>query len=571
MDKHFRLVNKPRENIEIHLPEGQVISGPRGERLEKFLMELPDWETSLIMGAVVNGELRELTYQMDMEARVKPLKMSDADGARIYRRSIVFLLETAFEILYSQEFKLGIDHSVSSGGYYCEIVGRDLMDSQELQTLEDKMRELVSKNLEFKRNIVPIEDAIEFFKNKGYDDKVDLLKFRRKKHLVLYELMGHYDYHHGYMVPSTGYLRWFKLTKMGDGFILRFPRRHNPKEILPIPENENLLDIFKLYGGWLRRLGIRNVSSLNEAILQKRIREVVLISEALHEQKISEIASKIITQSNEKRIVLIAGPSSSGKTTFSKRLAVQLLSQGGEPFALELDNYFVNRLETPLDENGELDFESLGAVNTERLSRDLKKLLSGEEVQLPHYNFKTGESEKGETVRLGKNQIIILEGIHGLNPDLLKGISTGLTFKIYASCLTQLNLDSHNRISTTDTRLIRRIVRDAKERGYTAIDTIQRWDSVRRGEKRHIFPFQDYADEMFNSALAYELAALKPLAVPLIRQVPYGTNEYIEAKRLLAFLEWFLPLDVNIIPDNSILREFIGGSILKGFKLWKSY
>ena len=571
MEKQFTVNDEPRKNIEIHLTDGRVVSGPRGERLDKFLKELPEWKNSLIMGAVVNGELRELTFQMGMDAKVKPLKMSDADGARIYRRSIVFLLESAFETLYPQGCKLTIDHSVSSGGYYCEAVGRETLNDEELEMLEDKMKEFVASDLEFKRNIVPIEEAVEFFKNKGYDDKVALLKFRRKKHLVLYELKGHYDYHHGYMVPSTGYLRWFKLTKMGDGFILRFPRRHNPEEILPIPENENLLNIFKLYGGWLSRLGIQNVSSLNEAILQKRIREVVLISEALHEQKISEIATKIIDQIHEKRIVLIAGPSSSGKTTFSKRLAVQLLSQGGEPFALEMDNYFVNRADTPLDENGEYDFESIGAVNKERLSRDLKKLISGEEVQLPHYNFRAGMSEEGETVRLGKNQIIILEGIHGLNPGLLEDISNEATFKIYASCLTQLNLDSHNRISTTDTRLIRRIVRDAKERGYTAIDTIQRWDSVRRGEKRHIFPFQDNADEMFNSALAYELAALKPLAVPLIRQVPYGTDEYIEAKRLLAFLEWFLPLDVNIIPDNSILREFIGGSILKGFKLWKSY
>ncbi|NTV37434.1 MAG: nucleoside kinase, partial [Anaerolineaceae bacterium] len=324
------------------------------------------------------------------------------------------------------------------------------------------------------------------------------------------------------------------------------------------------------YGRWLERLGIGSVGALNDSIKESRTREIILVSEALHEQKISDIARVFADRSDETRIVLIAGPSSSGKTTFSKRLAVQLLARGISPYALELDNYFIDREHTPRDENGEFDFESLSALNIPLLNQQLKQLISGEEVQIPRYDFKLGKSVPGDIVKIGADQMIILEGIHGLNPGLLPTIETRQTFRLYVSCLTQLNLDSHNRISTTDTRLLRRIVRDSRERGYSAQQTIQRWESVRRGEKRHIFPYQEFADDLFNSALVYELSALKTLAEPLLRQVTYNTPEYIEAKRLLAFLEWFLPISEDLIPDNSILREFLGGSILNDFKLWKN-
>jgi uridine kinase len=341
-----------------------------------------------------------------------------------------------------------------------------------------------------------------------------------------------------------------------------------------MPSYPKLLATFRRYGQWLDRLGIASVGALNDSIDAGRIHEIILVSEALHEEYVADIAEQITSRYDQSkpdrtvRIILIAGPSSSGKTTLSKRLTIQLLSQGISPFPLEMDNYFVERDDTPKDENGQPDFESLRAVDTHRLVDDLRHLVAGESVHIPHYNFKTGHIETGDVIQLQPGHVIILEGIHGLNPDLLPNFPIEQTFRIYASALTQLNLDRHNRISTTDTRLVRRIVRDARERGYTARDTIQRWESVQRGEKRLIFPYQENADVMFNSALAYELSALKPYVEPLLRQVPFGTREYIEAKRILALLEWFQPVSSDLIPDNSILREFIGGSILKEFRLW---
>ncbi|MDZ4160187.1 MAG: nucleoside kinase, partial [Anaerolineaceae bacterium] len=435
--------------------------------------------------------------------------------------------------------------------------------------LEQHMRQLVAADMPFERRKVPLDEAIDFFQKRGQEDKVQLMRYRQKEDLVLYKLGDHHDYHHGYMVPSTGYIRWFDLIPMGEGFALRFPLRHLPMELQPIPESPKLLDTFMRYGNWLSRLGIESVGPLNNAIQAGRASEIILVSEALHELEIAGIARKIVDQKQDVRIVLVAGPSSSGKTTFSKRLAVQLLAQGISPMPLELDNYFVNREETPRDESGKYDFERLDALNTSLLAEHLRLLVAGEEVQIPRFNFIKGRSEAGEVMRLEKDQLIILEGIHGLNPRLLPDIPPEKTFRLYVSCLTQLNLDRYNRISTTDTRLIRRIVRDARERGYTAHQTISMWESVRRGEKQSIFPYQDNADEMFTSALVYELSALKSLAMPLLRQVPYGSPEYIEAKRLYSFLEWFLPLDPDLIPDNSILREFIGGLILKEFKLWE--
>ncbi len=558
----------PSPTVEIYLPDGRVLSGPRGTAVCDFLRKLPEWSKPQITGAVINGNLRELTYPIEMEARVRPVTMEDEDGSRIYRRSVTFLLEAAFEDLFP-EADLSVDHSLSSGAYYCKVLDRQPLTEDELAHLESHMRELARANLKFERKIVPLNEAIEYFRSKGQTEKVQLLKYRQKDFLVLYQLKERRDYHHGYMVPSTGFLKHFALSSMGEGFALRFPRRKTPDQLTPMPDSPKLLATFGQYGDWLNRLGIGSVGALDDAIQAGRIAEIILVSEALHELKIAEIARQIVQKHDEARIVLIAGPSSSGKTTFSKRLSVQLLAQGVEPYPLEMDNYFVDREHTPRDEHGNLDFEALEALDTHQLALDLRRVLAGEEVQLPHFNFKKGSSEPGEIVRLQRDQLVILEGIHGLDPRLLPDISSRQTFRIYVSCLTQLNLDRHNRISTTDTRLLRRITRDAHERGYTALQTIGRWDSVTHGEKRNIFPYQENADELFNSALVYELTAIKPIVEPLLRQVPFGTPEYVEAKRLLAFLEWFLPINPDLIPDNSILREFIGGSILKNFTLWE--
>ena len=558
----------PREMIEVHLDDGRTLTGKRGTSAEDFMKMIQDDEQPPIVAVIVNGSLRELSYAITMESKLKPVNMSSADGARVYRRSLTFLLEFAFQQLFL-DAKLTIDHSVSSGGYYCQVEGREPLTAEELWMLGQRMQAEVESDRPLLREEIPLDEAIQYFTELGQEDKVNLLRHRKKDYLTLYRLGEHKDYHHGYMVPSTGYLRWFDLQDSNGGFVLRFPRRHMPNTLLPMSTTSQLLETFRRYGKWLTRLGIENVGAMNNAIADGRGQEIVLVSEALHEQYVAEIARQIAHRRDELRLILIAGPSSSGKTTFSRRLTVQLLALGISPFPLELDNYFVNRAETPRDEKGEYDFETIAALNLPRLAEDLQKMTRGKKVQMPRYNFKTGVSEPGEEVQLRDGQLIILEGIHGMNPRLIPFELQSQAFRIYVSALTQLNLDRHNRVSTTDTRLLRRIVRDARERGYTAQDTIMRWESVRRGEKRHIYPFQENADVMFNSALVFELSALKRFAEPLLRQVPYGTPEHIEAKRLLAFLEWFLPIDPDIVPDNSIAREFLGNSALKTFKWWQ--
>ena len=563
-------VTSPRTTVEVHLPDSRVLCGPRNTPIGSFLKILPEWNPrDPIVGAVVNGELRELTYPIEMDSRVRLVRMSDPDGSGIYRRSVTFLLVAAFEDVFPAA-DIAIDHSMSSGGFYCSAINRGPLSKEDLAVVEARMKELVKADLPFERKVVPVQDAIDYFQSKHQGEKVQLLSYRSKGTLALYKLGDHCDYHHGYMVPSAGFLRWFALVPMGDGFALRFPRRQAPNELPPMPDSKKLLATFREYNDWLVRLGIENVGALNNAIKANRVGEMILISEALHEHRIAEIASLVMERSKEARIVLVAGPSSSGKTTFAKRLSVQLLAQGISPFPLELDNYFLDREQTPKDEKGEYEFEALEALDTARLQSDLQRLVAGEEVQLPKFNFPLGRSEPGDVVKLEKGQLVILEGIHGLNPRLLPGLSRRQTTRIYVSCLTQLNLDRHNRISTTDTRLLRRIIRDARDRGYSAQQTISHWGSVGRGEKKHIFPYQENADELFNSALVYELSVIRQMAEPLLRQVVFGTPEYIEAKRLLAFLQWFLPIGEELIPDNSILREFIGGSILKGFTLWRN-
>ena len=559
-------ITQPAKNIEVHLPNGRTLSGPRGTQVGEFLAKAKDDFSAPIVAAIINNQIHELTFPIDIESHCQPVTMDTADGARIYRRSLVFLLEMVFAQLFPKG-RLNIDHSVSSGGFYCEVTGRETLSQEELDSLKDHMKKLIREDHPFVRKEIPLQEAVEYFKQRGYEDKIRLLKYRRKAYLTLYSFNGQMDYMHGYMVPSTGFLKWFDFKMTDGGFTIQFPRRHAPTELEPMGDYPKLLKTFRQYGNWLKTLNIDNVGALNDAIETGRADEIVLVSEALHEQNVADLAQQIVQ--NKSRIILIAGPSSSGKTTLSRRLAVQLLTRGISPYPLELDHFFIDRDKTPLDKDGQPDFETLDALNLDRLMQDMEKLLSGGKAQLPRYNFMTGRSEEGDLVQLKEGQPIILEGIHGMNPRLIPDRWTDSAFRVYVSALTQLNLDRHNRVSTTDTRLIRRIVRDARERGYSAQATISRWESVRRGEKRHIFPYQENADVMFNSALVYELAVLKPLAEPLLRQVAYTAPEYIEARRLLAFLEWFLPLDVNLVPANSIVREFLGSSSLKDFKIWR--
>jgi uridine kinase len=557
---------EPSESVELHLPDGRTLRGPRGSAASILLAPLAQELAAPLVAVILNGELHELTHAVEFEARARPVTMASADGARIYRRSLTFLIQAAF----SKVFPVGslfIDHSLTFGGYFCNVRDRAPLTPDELKALQVEMERVVAQDLPFTARAATIPEAIALFEKQDYPDKVRLMR-HRKKPVTLYQLGDYTDYHQGYMVPSTGYLKWFALVPMDGGFVLRYPRQHAPGKYSEIVETPKLLAAFRQYGAWLDRLDISSVGVLNDAIDAGRSREIVLVSEALQEQTIAEIARQIADRRDQARLVLISGPSSSGKTTFSRRLAVQLIALGLSPFALEMDNYFVDRILTPRDENGQLDYETIDALNLAQLGEHLAGLLAGEKVQLPRYSFQQGRQSLGDVVQLRSDQLIILEGIHGLNPRLIPPALAAQSFKVYASALTQLNLDRHNRVSTTDTRLIRRIVRDARDRGYSAADTIGRWESVRRGEKLHIFPFQENADVMFNSALAYELSVLRPLAEPILRQVDYGTPEYVEARRVLALLEWFSPISPEWVPDNSILREFLGDSILKDFRVW---
>jgi uridine kinase len=557
---------QPRDTAQVWLEDGRVLEGPIGTPLEKFIRAAGPDPRIPTVAALIDNELRELSYRVEGDIEVSPITMEHSDGFRIYRRSLAFLLVTAVHELFP-EATVYVDHSLTFGGYFCQVQGRDPFSAEELAQIEARMRQIVEADEPILKSRVPLSDAIALFSARHDDDKVRLLSRRRKSYLALYDLRGFRDYFHGYMVPSTGYLTVFSLQSYPPGFVLRFPRTNPPMQLQPAVEYNKLVTVFREYGEWMSLMGVRDVGRLNEVIAGERALEVILVAEALHEQRVARIAEEIASRQGQVRLVLIAGPSSSGKTTFSKRLSIQLLANGLRPFALELDNYFVDREKTPRDQDGHFDFESLGALDVPLFNEHLLQLLDGKQVTLPHYSFKTGLREVGQTVRLQPDHIIIIEGIHGLNPSLVPDIPPQVTYRVYVSALTQLNIDKHNRVPTTDTRLIRRIVRDAAYRGYTAQQTLDRWGSVRRGEKTWIFPFQEHADVMFNSALVYELAVLKPFAEPLLLQVKPGTRAYVETKRMLAFLEWFEPMTPALVPDNSILREFVGGSILSDFRV----
>jgi len=549
--------------VQARFPDGRTFEGPVGTTLEAFVRAAYPDPTVPPMAAVVDGELRELAVPVRRDVEVRPVFLTDSDGIRIYTRSLSFLLTACVTELFP-DAKLIIDHSVPFGGYYCRVTGRPPLSPGELTRLEKHMRRLVKEDQPILREQVSVEEARAWFDAQGRSHKAALLaQGAEDGHLHLYRLGEYRDYFFGYMVPSTGYLPYFALTPYHDGFILRFPRRERPTELAPPEDYSALWQVFVEYREWLELLGVYDAWTVNEAIRSGRIREVILVSEALHEQRIVQIARAIAElPPDRRRLVLIAGPSSSGKTTFTKRLAVQLIAQGLRPYPVSLDDYFLPREE--MRRRGLTDFDDLSALDLPLLAQHVEELLTGGEVTLPHYNFRTGEREEGPTLKLARDEMLLAEGIHALNPALLPQEISHSAFHIYVSALTQLNLDSSVRLHTTDTRLLRRIVRDAAFRGYSAEDTLRLWPNVRRGEKRHIFPYQGKADVMFNSALVYEWSVLRPRAEPLLLQVR-DRRLRIEAERLLATLRWISPYEGKEIPATSILREFIGGGILRAY------
>jgi uridine kinase len=558
-----------RDSAQARLCDGRIFEAPPGTPLTEITkIAFPDSSAPPVMAAVVNGQLKRLTAPLEYDSDVRLLTLEDADGVRIYRRSLSFLLLTAISELFPQA-EVFFEHSATtSGAYFCELRGRLPFSQAELQAVEERMRRIVSDDEAFVESEVPVAEAAELFRNRGEEDKAALFEHREKKTVPLYTLRGRRDYFLGIMAPSTGSLHYFALHEFQYGFVLQFPHQSRPREMTPVTPYPKLFEVFEESGQWLERLGIRSAGALNDAIVAGRLAEISLVSEALHEARVARIAADIAARRPRVRIVLIAGPSSSGKTTFAKRLAVQLLANGLRPYPLALDDYYVDKELTPRDEKNEYDFESIRALNLDRFNTNLLDLIQGETVRLPHYDFATGRSNPGPEVRLAPDNITIVEGIHGLNPDLVPGLPSDVVYRIYVSALTQLNLDRHNRLNTTDCRLIRRIVRDADTRGYDATATLRRWDAVLAGEKKNIFPFQENCDAIFNSALVHELAVLRPLADPLLLQVRPDSPQYLESNRLLSLLQWFRKAPSDSVPSNSILREFVGGSMLEHFRTW---
>jgi uridine kinase len=553
-----------RPDVQVRFHDGRVFCAPAGTRLEAFIKKATAPQAAPVVGALVNGRLAELSEPIIADVDVEPISMTSEDGMRMYQRGLILLLEAVVHELFQAH--ITIDHSLTFGGLFCRVLNREPFTEKELAQIEDRMRALAAADLSITRETVPLSVALANAQANGDEAQARLLQQSERAEVRWHVLRDVKHYFLGrMMVPSTGYLKQFRVQNYPPGFVLQFPRRHRPHALEPVQHSPKITAVFREYGEWLARLGISDAGALNQAILNGHTREIVLVSEALHAQRIAEIASTIVARRERARLVMIAGPSSSGKTTFARRLTIQLLANGLRPFPISLDDYFLSREDTPRDANGQYDFENLHALDLELFNRQLVALINGERVTLPRYNFQTGERETGPKVQLTPNHVLLIEGIHGLNPNLVTQIPADRIFRIYISALTQLKMDRLNRVATSDTRLLRRIVRDARTRGYCADETIAHWENVRRGEDRNIFPYQEQADLMFNSALVYEMAMLKPLAEPLLRQIEPGAPEYIEARRLLTFLEWFKPADARLVPEDSILREFIGGSVLSDF------
>lgn len=513
-----------------------------------------------ILACKCNNKVRSLNYEPEEGEKVEFLDISTADGMRIYVRGLLLIMSKAFNKLYPDAL-LTVNYQLSNATF-CQI---DNMKTTEemIKNVSDEMKKIIDANYDINKVVMTKEEAKRFYdKEQTIRGKLQLDN-KDKNTVSLYFCEDYYNYFYGVMPISTGYTKIFDLKVYNNGFLIRYPSRKNPNKLEEYKENKKLLNTLQEYEDIHRVLGINTIYKLNKEILNGNEKELILLAEALHEKKISDIADKIVNK-NDVKVVLIAGPSSSGKTTFAKRLGLQLRLNGLKPVTISVDNYFVERTETPLDENGNYNFECLEAIDLKLFNHDLIELLKGNEILMPTFNFKTGHKEyTGETMKLGKDEILVIEGIHCLNDELTSAIPRENKYKIYISNLTVLNIDYFNRISTTDSRLIRRIVRDYKFRSYNAIHTLQIWNSVNRGEEQYIYPFQEEADSMFNTSLIYEFCVLKKFAVPLLESINSSYAEYSEARRLLEFLKYFETIDIENVPKNSLLREFIGESIFE--------
>lgn len=549
------------DTIQVTLPDGAVCTLPRGRPVGDVLGGPAGADELAYLGALVNNDITSLSFPLEVDCAVAPVTLSHSHGYRIYRRSVAFLAAKVVRELFP-EAVFTVEHSLGTG-LYCtfEIDGNTGITEDQVRRIETAMRTEVEADLPIRRSKLSFMDAERRFAAEEQWDKTSLLRYRNPPVIALYQCGDFSDLAHGVMAPRTGLLDAFALHRYGPGLVIQFPTASQPRVVAPFEEQPHLFSIFQEHKRWGRILGLRMVGQINQLIAESGFAEFVRIAEALHEKKIAQIADRIATDRDRLRMLLIAGPSSAGKTTLAKRLMIQLRVNGLRPVAISVDDYFVNRENTPRDEDGAFDFEHVEAIDLALLNEHLERLDQGEEIERPRFNFETGQREyREERIRLDNGQILILEGIHCLNPRLTAAVPKEHLFRIYVSALGQLNLDQHNRISTTDNRLLRRLVRDHAFRGHSALTTLRMWPSVRRGERRWIFPNQTHADVAFNSALDYELAVLKPLAEPLLCEVKPSEPEYAVARNLLGFLDYFLAAPRDPVPPNSILREYIGGS-----------
>ena len=539
---------------------GKTKEYPYGISYGEIVEEYQESSRYPIVLVMKDGKLCELHKKLKRDGVLEFVTTGDEIGHKTYKRSAsLLLLKAVYHVAGRKNIKNIVLHYSVASGYYYTIDGNVEITEEFLAQVKAYMRELVERKIPILKRSVGTSEAIEIFHEHGMYDKEKLLRFRRGSRVNIYSLDGFEDYFYGFMVNHTGYLKYFELYPYDTGMVLQLPERSNPQEVPPFVPKPKIFQIQKESERWGEMMQADTVGALNEQIVSKGASQLLLVAEALQESKISQIA-RTIAENKDKKFIMIAGPSSSGKTTFSHRLSIQLAAHGLRPHPIAVDNYFVNREDTPLDSEGNYNFECLEAIDVKQFNEDMTRLLQGEEVELPYFNFKTGQREyRGNFMKLGKEDVLVIEGIHCLNDKLSSSLPTESKFKIYISALTQLNIDEHNRIPTTDGRLIRRIVRDARTRGTSAKQTIAMWNSVRRGEEENIFPYQESADVMFNSALIYELAVLKLYAEPLLFSIGKDEPEYNEAKRLLKFLDYFLGVPSESIPSNSILREFVGG------------